>query len=208
MAENYYYKSPKVTKQDIETNSRLRNNAFVTVTSTTGFQLPITDTSFTGTYNPEGTGRAAPILKDVKISLEGEAASLRRAEVSFTCFDMTSFEEAENALLIPGSEVTIQYGYVGPEQSSQSGEYVFRVYEYKFSITKENYFDCSFKAVAKGTGAEFDLIDISGTDKFSNFQPPLEFITDYEADKRIASLLPHTLEKLKEVGRNYNIDKL
>ena len=37
---------------------------------------------------------------------------------------------------------------------------------------------------------------------------PKEFITDREADKLIASLLPHTLERIKEVGRNYNIDKL
>ena len=37
---------------------------------------------------------------------------------------------------------------------------------------------------------------------------PKEFITDREADKFIASLLPHTLERIKEVGRNYNIDKL
>ena len=37
---------------------------------------------------------------------------------------------------------------------------------------------------------------------------PKEFITDREADKLIASLLPHTLERIKEGGRNYNIDKL
>ena len=37
---------------------------------------------------------------------------------------------------------------------------------------------------------------------------PKEFITDREADKLIASLLTHTLERIKEVGRNYNIDKL
>jgi len=182
MAGNFYYRQSKIKKEDIETNSRLRNNAFVTVTSTTGFQLPITATSFSDTYNPKGTGRAAPILKDVKISLEGEAASLRRAEVSFTCFDMASFEEAEKALLIPGSEVTIKYGYVGPERPSQSGEYVFRVYDYKFNITKENYFDCSFKAVAKGTGAEFDILDISGTGKFPTKEDgkPLEYITNYD----------------------------
>jgi hypothetical protein len=37
---------------------------------------------------------------------------------------------------------------------------------------------------------------------------PKEFITNREADKLIASLLPNTLERIKEVGRNYNIDKL
>ena len=177
MAGNFYYRESKVTANDIYTNSRLRNNAFVTV-SGKNFRLPVTATTMDSTYNPKGSGRAAPILKDVKISLEGEAASLRRAEVSFTCFDMASFDVAEKSLLLPGSEVTIKYGYVGPNRPSQSAEYIFRVYDYSFKITKENYFECSFKAVAKGTGAEFDHIDISGTDKFA--KQGLEFITDYD----------------------------
>ena len=116
MEENYFYKQSKITQEDIETNSRLRNNAFVTVTANdSGFRLPVTNNTMAGTYNPEGTGRAAPVLKDVKISLQGEAGSLRRAEISFTCFDMTSFQKAEEAFLIPGSEITIHYGYVGPD---------------------------------------------------------------------------------------------
>ncbi|MDB4346038.1 hypothetical protein OAA41_00575 [bacterium] len=177
MAGNFYYRQSKVTEDDIYTNSRLRDNAFVTIIGK-DFKLPADTSGMSSTYNPEGTGRAAPVLKDVKISLEGEAASLRRVEVAFTCFDMKSFEKAEKALLIPGSEVTIKYGYVGPVRSNQSAEYTFRVYDYSFSITKENYFECKFKAVAKGTGAEFDYIDISGTDRFA--KQGLRFITDYD----------------------------
>ena len=37
---------------------------------------------------------------------------------------------------------------------------------------------------------------------------PKDFITDREADKLISSLLPETLEHLKKVGRDYNIDRL
>jgi len=182
MAGNFYYRESKIKKEDIETNSRLRDNAFVTVTGN-DFQLPVAATGMTSTYNPEGTGRAAPILKTVKISLEGEAASLRRAEVSFVCFDMASFEKAEKSLLTPNSEVTIKYGYVGPVRSTQSAKYEFRVYDYSFKITKENYFECSFKAVAKGqdgglTGAAFDSVDISGTDNFA--KAGLKFISDYD----------------------------
>ena len=45
MAGNFYYRQSKVTAEDIYTNSRLRNNAFVTVTSETGFRLPVTATT-------------------------------------------------------------------------------------------------------------------------------------------------------------------
>ena len=176
MAGNFFYRESKIKQSDIETNSRIRNNAFVTVSSG-DFQLPIKSTSWKSTYNPKGTGRAAPILKDVKISLTGEAASLRKAELSFTCFDQPSFDEAEKALLVPGSEITIKYGYVGPERPSDSGEYEFRVYDYSFKITKQNYFECSLKAVAKGqSGAFFDKIDINGQQSF----PDETFVTDYD----------------------------
>jgi len=37
---------------------------------------------------------------------------------------------------------------------------------------------------------------------------PKDFITDREADKLISSLLPETLEHLKKVGRDYNIDRM
>ena len=37
---------------------------------------------------------------------------------------------------------------------------------------------------------------------------PKDFITDREADKLISSLLPETLDKLKKVGRDYNIDRM
>jgi hypothetical protein len=179
MAENYYYKSSKVTTEDIYTNSRLRNNAFVTITSNDGFRLPVTATTMDTTYNPEGTGRGASILKSVKISLQGEQGSLRRLDASFTCFDKTSFEKAEKALLIPGSVVTVKYGYTGPDRPSQSGEHEFRVYDYSFSLTKENYFECSLKGVGIGTGAEYEVVDIiSGNDKFATEN--LSFITDFD----------------------------
>ena len=176
MAGNFFYRQSKIKQSQIETNSRIRNNAFVTVSSG-DFKLPIDGTSWKSTYNPNGTGRAAPILKDVKISLLGEAASLRKAELSFVCFDRTSFEKAEEALLTPGSEITIKYGYVGPEKPSDFGEYEFRVYDYSFKITKQNYFECSLKAFAKGqSGAFFDKLDINGQQSF----PAETFVTDYD----------------------------
>ena len=89
-------------------------------------------------------------MGDVEVSLEGEAGSLRRLTAAFTCYDLPSFEAAEAALLVPMSEVEVTYGYAGPESPSGTGSHKFRVYDYSFKITKQNYFECSFKAVGKG----------------------------------------------------------
>ena len=63
MAKNFYYKESEIRPDDIYTNSRLRNAAFVKVIGA-GFELPISNASFQATYNPNGTGRPAPILKN------------------------------------------------------------------------------------------------------------------------------------------------
>jgi len=166
---DFFYRQASV---GLPTGGRIRNNAYVTV-SGGGFSLPVGASDMESTYNPNGTGRPAPILKEVKVALKGDAGSLRNAEVSFTCFDLPSFEAAEAALLVPGSEVDISYGYVGPEQPGGAGSHSFRVFDYSFKITKENYFDCSFKAVGKGGTYEQQEINSQG-----KFQPK-EFITNY-----------------------------
>ena len=169
---NFFYRQAKV---GLPTDmSMVRNNAYVTV-SGGGFSLPYSGTSHSGTYNPNGSGRPQPILKNVKITMEGEAGSLRKCEVSFVCFDMASFEKAEAALLIPNSEINVNWGYVGPKSPGGSGGQTFRVYDYSFKITKENYFDCSLKAVGKGS--TFDELDINGQ---NGFPTGLKFITDYD----------------------------
>jgi len=166
---DFFYRQASV---QLPTGGRIRNNAYVTVAGD-GFSLPVNATTMTETYDPNGTGRPAPILKDVEISLEGDAGSLRRASVTFTCFDKTSFETAEAAILVPGSEITISYGYVGPQSPSGAGSHKFRVYDYSFKITKENYFECSFKAVGKG--GTYEQMNINTQAKFL----PKEFVTNY-----------------------------
>ncbi len=105
MANNFFYRKSDISQDDLDKfNTIVRNNAYVVVKSKdSDFRLPISEIGLTETYNPNSTGRAAPVLKDVSISLEGEAASLRRANVSFTCFDLKSFNKAEAAFLRPGA---------------------------------------------------------------------------------------------------------
>ena len=166
---DFFYRQADVV---LPTGGRIRNNAYVTVKGKK-VSLPVPTSDMTSTYDPNKTGRPAPVLKSVKVELKGEAGCLRYAEVSFTCFDVTSFDALEKDLLIPGSEVTIKYGYVGPETPSGTGKHKFRVYDYSFKITKENYFDCTFKGV--GVGGTHDTLEINANGSF----PAFDFVSDY-----------------------------
>ncbi len=151
---------------------RIRNNAWVTVKGEK-FSMPADTSDMASTYDPNKTGRPAPILKSVKVELKGDAGSLRQAEVAFTCFDKTSFELAEENLLLPGKTINIAYGYVGPEVQGEGAEHEFRVFDYSFKITKENYFDCTFKAVGKG--GTYHSLDLYGLGKW----PKKKFVTNF-----------------------------
>ena len=172
MADFFYRQAAQSLFDNVGTGGRIRNNAYVKIIGK-GFSLPVGADSMNSTYNPNGTGRPAPVLKDVEVALKGTAGSLRSAEVTFTCFDKPSFEAAEAALLLPGSEVTIQYGYAGPSSPSSAGEHDFKVFDYSFKITKEGYFDCSFKAVGKGGTYSEEPINALAQ------LPAYEFITNY-----------------------------
>jgi len=173
MADFFYRQADQSLFDNIGKGDRIRNNAYVKIIGS-GFSLPVGGDDMESTYDPNGTGRPAPVLKDVKVALKGTAGSLRSAEVAFTCFDLPSFEAAESALLLPGSEVTVKYGYAGPKSPSGAGSHKFKVYDYSFKITKEGYFDCSFKAVGKGGTYSEEPLNVLA------HVPAHEFVTNYD----------------------------
>ena len=173
---DFFYRQAKVSVPD---GGRIRNNAYVTV-SAPGGSLPIGLKDFKSTYDPNGTGRPAPILKSVKVTLKGTAGSLRECEVSYTCFDLASFEKLEKAFLKPSATVTIKYGYVGPETPGGSGSHKFEVFDFSFSITKENYFDCTFKGMGKGGTYEEEELNAAGV------FPKNTFVTNYDWGNKTA----------------------
>ena len=175
---DFFYRQCEI---NLPTGNRIRNNAYVKLTGEgraggvgKPVVLPIEGTSMKDTYDPNGTGRPAPILKEISIKLEGDAGSLRRVEGGFTCFDRESFEIFEDGLLVPGRKVTVSYGYIGPETPSESASHEFTIYDYSFKITKENYFDCTFKGVGKGGTYEQNNINTQAS------FPAKEFVTNYD----------------------------
>ena len=176
---DFFYRecSPELFKhiQGLD-GGRIRNNAYIQISSEKdpNVVLPIKGKSMTETYDPQGTGRPAPLLKEITIKLQGDAGSLRRIEGGFICYDTPTFEKYEDALLVPGRKIKVKYGYVGPETPSESAEFDFTIYDYSFSITKENYFDCSFKGI--GPGGTYEENNINTQAAFPNEK----FITNYD----------------------------
>ena len=106
--------------------------------------------SFEATYG-RPTGKPKPTMTKLEVSIEGSAGSLRRAEGHLLCHDLESFYELEERLLLPKTNITIEYGYVNPQGvADQSGVLEFTVYDYNFLLTDANSIECSFKAVGKG----------------------------------------------------------
>ena len=151
---------------------RLRQPAYVTVKGGSVTLGANADKNFDQVYS--GDRRAIPSLESVSVTLEGKAGSLRRCAFSFTCYDTTSFNTHEKAILLPGQTVTIKFGYVASGlTNATSGNYTFTIYDYTFSITKEGYYKCSAKGVGKGMTFEEDNLNAEG------LWPSEEFVTSY-----------------------------
>ena len=218
---NFFYRQCSLKSKDFQPGHRLRNNAYVVIKDEDGnvvLPLGATNSGFSETYYPKyssggkevKSGRGLPILGEVKIAMEGEYGSLQKAEVAFTCFDALSFNALEKKLLVPSAEITIEYGYVGPKTPSEKGSKDYRVYDYSFKITPENYFECKLKAVGKGN--DFDEFKIGGTQNF----PAEEFVTNYSGDNKTAKVknlfdfwdwhIQKSFKKTDADAKNFKVD--
>jgi hypothetical protein len=98
-----------------------------------------------------GNGRPAPTLNYVKVTLEGEAGSLRRGEFQVTCFTPGEFDSviSKGGIGGIGGEVTISISRSGPGAGSGMS-HTFKVYKNSFSTTKEGKYIVTVSAVGKG----------------------------------------------------------
>jgi hypothetical protein len=193
---NFFFRQSDLKQSDFETSARVRNNAYVRILDDKGVQILPVDlqnsttkrdsTANTLNYSGQmlgpsavGTGKPAPILGEVKIALEGEYGSLKKAEFSFVCFDVQQFNNLEPKMLKAGQEITIKYGYAGPLNVTQKGEGEFRIYDFSFKITPENNFECKVKAVGKGN--DFEGIEMSGA--FPDFKDK-SIVTNYSGTNK------------------------
>lgn len=132
--------------------SRRQLGIYVTIKApeTEGYLSSLDNTSIASRYS-KSTGRPTPSLTTLKVEMSGEYGSLKKAYATVKCFDKKSFEEFEQAFLIPGTEIEIMYGRSGISGKANNGIFEGVVYDYSFKMNPQLGYDCEIKAVAKGS---------------------------------------------------------
>ena len=186
--DNFWMRKSDVTLKDIygeddaidKPEEKVRTNAYVQIIPEKGYKLPVGKEKLDELYTPDDSKRPMPTLGDVEISMKGLAGTLRRVKADFTCFSKDQFNKFEPGILVPGSKITVKWGYVkgGTKKAETSAKFV--VFKPTFTITKENYFKCSFEGI--GRASEYDIIDINGQQGF----PRKEFKTTYQGGEEKA----------------------
>tara|TARA_A100001201_G_scaffold45077_1_gene46033 strand:+ start:4112 stop:6163 length:2052 start_codon:yes stop_codon:yes gene_type:complete len=110
----------------------------------------LSDTSLGGRYGTS-TGRPTPAIQKLDIEMSGDYGSLKKAVLQIKTFDKASFENLEQQLMIPGTEINITYGRVGLSGPANNDEFKGVVYDYSFKLNETLGYDCEIKAVAKGS---------------------------------------------------------
>jgi len=107
-------------------------------------------TNFSERYGSE-SGKPLPAITKFEVEMSGDYGSLKKAELTIKCFDKVSFEEIEEQLMIPGTEVNISYGRVNVSGPANNTEFKGVVYDYSFKLNEYLGYDCTIKAVGKGS---------------------------------------------------------
>ena len=146
--------------------------------------------SFAATYVAQGTGKPKPQLLKLEVTIEGSAGSLRRCNGSFLCHDLESFNDLEQKLLLPATEITIQYGYAHAVDAADTSPVLdFTVYDYSFLLNDVNNIECSFKAVGKGQEIlEANAFNTAYYHKLSNGSAIPFFVADYNYTNELVSV--------------------
>tara|TARA_R100001594_G_scaffold34804_1_gene63899 strand:- start:4176 stop:6104 length:1929 start_codon:yes stop_codon:yes gene_type:complete len=151
--------------------------------------------SIGATYGRKGTGKPKPSLQSLEVTLEGTAGSLRRCSGKLICYDVESFNELEELLLVPKTEIKVQYGYSQPiDETDKSPMLEFTVYDYNFTLNEANNIEVGFKAVGKGQeileANAFNQTNYGRLNPNGN-EPPM-FVADYNFSnekRKVSSLL-------------------
>jgi hypothetical protein len=151
--ESIFRRSPNVSisgRNLTDARYKTRYNAYVNIKSSTGGSLPQPGTTFDNTY---GTGKPGVVLNSVTIYEGQEFGSLLQAEVQFTCFTKSKFDELSKQFLTLRSgdqpvTVDIDFGLVGAPFSNSDGSVKnLMIYNFGFQLDKSNAYVCTFKAM-------------------------------------------------------------
>ena len=162
--------------------SRRQMGIYVKMTTEGGVIDSTSDTSLSGRYSAT-TGKPKPALTNLNIEMSGDYGTLKRGNATVQCFDKTSFEEFEQAFLIPGTPIVIKYGRDGGQGPALNGTFDGVVYDYSFKLNKQLGYDCELKVMSKGSM----LTEMNVNSKLKD--TGRTFTSDYEGFNDVSSVV-------------------
>ena len=102
--------------------------------------------------NESGVRRLKPQITSVSINQDGGGdiynSYIREVEIQFKCYSLSQLESIEENFFRLGSECKINYGWLDPINSAETGEIFMSVYNFGFSMSSDGSFDCNIKGLA------------------------------------------------------------
>jgi len=166
----------------------LRENGNATV-SGGGGSYGIGPASTSATYN-SFSSRPAGTLDSVKVSLKGDAGSLRTCEATITCFEQDEFKSVIGGLGKVGTDLSV---------SIPGGSYSMRVYAHAWSLDSQQNWKVTIKAM--GPGQEIKKLNMLSLASNSGLAAGKTFVTDYDGNNEetaVAGVLDYMMYTLQD----------
>lgn len=122
-----------------------RFNAKVSV-NLGGASFPVNPDSFQGTYG--GGGRPQVQLDSVIITEGDTYGHLTQAEVTFTCFTVTAFQNYTESAFKLGADASISVGYAEDGAPGSLSFSNLMIYKFSWTTTKDNYVRCTVSCMS------------------------------------------------------------
>ena len=101
--------------------------------------------------NEGGVRRLKPQITSVTINQDGGGdiynSYLKEVEVQFSCYSLPQLERIEENFFRLGSEVRVDYGWLDPINSAETGGGTMSVYNFGFTMASDGSFNCNIKGL-------------------------------------------------------------
>ena len=185
--------------------SRRLLGTYIRMTTDGGYIDSTDDTSIESRYS-KSTGKPTPALQNLKIEMSGEYGTLKRGSATVKCFDKASFETFEQAFLIPGTDIIIEYGRDGGQGPALNGKFDGVVYDYSFKLNNQLGYDCELKVMAKGSMATEMNVNSKLKDTGRSFTSDFDGFNDISSVVNICDVFDYDVQEKMNAQEDLSSD--
>jgi hypothetical protein len=112
------------------------------------------DGSYSSQTDKTGDSRLIPKphITSIKITDIGDWGSVKRCDLSFTCYSIGQLDSLLGFCKI-GKDITVNYGWAGVSAYGGSGNFKGTVFNFNYTVNTNGGWDCTTSAMAKGIDA-------------------------------------------------------